>query len=191
VLLFASLLLGTFVSEDLSCLAAGLAIQRGELGLGPAVAACMLGILAGDVALWGAGRLCGPAVLAWKRVARRLDREHTNALQACLQRHAAAAIVGSRFLPGTRLPLYVIAGLIKVPASVFISWALVGTLLWTPALVLASAGLLDAISTHLPLAADFGWIPTLLTAIAILSSLRAARIGRLAIPITRSRGFRS
>jgi len=52
--------------------------------------------------------------------------------------------VVSRFLPGLRLLLYVLAGLVRLPGSVFATWALLGTLLWTPALVLLTATAGDA-----------------------------------------------
>ena len=61
-----------------------------------------------------------------------------------LDRHAGWAIVVSRFLPGLRLLLYVLTGLVRLPGSVFATWALLGTLLWTPALVLLTATAGDA-----------------------------------------------
>ncbi len=42
---------GTFVSEDLACITAGLLIRRGAIGSTAAIAACTLGIFAGDVGL--------------------------------------------------------------------------------------------------------------------------------------------
>ena len=41
-------------------------------------------------------------------------------------------------------PLYVLAGLVRLPGSVFATWALLETLLWTPALVLLTATAGDA-----------------------------------------------
>ena len=61
MLTFCSLMFGTLVSEDLACVTAGLLIQRGQIGASSAVAACALGILAGDVGLWGIGRAFGRA----------------------------------------------------------------------------------------------------------------------------------
>ena len=144
MLFFLSLVFATLVSEDLACVAAGLLIQRGQVEVSSAVVACTLGIFAGDVGLWAIGRTCGRTVLAWPRVAQRLQPNRFHEFRSWLDRHAGWAIVASRFLPGSRLPLYVIAGIGVLPGMVFAGWALLGTLLWTPALVLLTAIIGDA-----------------------------------------------
>ncbi len=133
----ASLFFGTLVSEDLACITAGVLIQQGRIGVAEGVAACVLGIFAGDVGLWGAGRYGG----------RLLDRPWIERLLAgrratladSLMRHAGKAILASRFLPGSRLPLYVAAGAVRVPGRTFALWALLAAGLWTPPIVLAAA----------------------------------------------------
>ena len=175
MLVFASLLFGTFISEDLACVTAGLLIQRGEIGAPAGILACTLGIVVGDVGLWGVGRLFGRAVLAWPWVGRQLQAGRFCELRSWLDRHAASAIVASRFLPGTRLPLYVIAGILELPAGVFAAWALVGAMLWVPALVLGTARLGDAFSAYVPLLTRLGWIPQALIGLGILSLLQVLR----------------
>jgi membrane protein DedA with SNARE-associated domain len=175
MLVFVSLVFGTFVSEDFACVTAGLLIERGEIGAPAAILACTLGIFAGDVGLWAAGRLFGRAVLAWPWVGRQLRQDRFGELRSWLERHAGRAIVASRFLPGTRLPLYLIAGILELPAGVFTTWALVGTLLWTPALVLATAGLGDVFAFRVASQADLGWIPEVVIALVMLSLLRIRR----------------
>ena len=128
MLTFFSLMVGTLVSEDLACITAGLLIQRGQIGAPAAIAACALGIAAGDVGLWGLGRLFGRAALEWSWIARRVDPAYGDRLRLWLNRRAGWAIVASRFLPGTRLPLYVVAGFVRLSGTVFTFWALVGSL---------------------------------------------------------------
>jgi hypothetical protein len=70
--------------------------------------------------------------------------------------------VGSRFLPGARLPLYVIAGVLKVLAVVFAFWTLVATLLWTPTIVLLTANLSEPFISRLFRVGGIGWAPGLL-----------------------------
>ena len=79
---FASLLFGTFISEDLACVTAGLLIQRGEIAASTGILACTLGIFVGDLGLWAAGRLFGQAVLGWPWIGRRLHRERASELRA-------------------------------------------------------------------------------------------------------------
>jgi membrane protein DedA with SNARE-associated domain len=175
MLAFLSLVVGTFVSEDLACVTAGLLIQRGDIGAPAGILACTLGIFAGDVGLWGVGRMFGQAVVAWPWVGRQFQGERSAELRSWVERHAAGAIVASRFLPGTRLPLYLIAGILGLPAGVFAAWALVGAVLWTPALVLATARLGDALTGPLSPLISIGSVPYMLVALGILSLLHLLR----------------
>lgn len=170
----ATLALGTLVSEDLTCIAAGLLIARGDLGVLPGVLGCTAGILLGDMGLWALGRVCGPAALDWRWVGAAGGRLHR--LRAWLTRHAGAAIVGSRFLPGSRLPLYVLAGALKMPAGRFAWWASVGSLLWTPAFVLLTSALGEAFAARLPLLFGSGAI-VVLTARALADASTRVKIG--------------
>jgi membrane protein DedA with SNARE-associated domain len=175
VVAFLSLFFGTFVSEDLACITAGLLIQRGEVGIASAIAACASGIFVGDVGLWAAGRVAGRAALAWPRVARQLHHRRVEELRLWLERHAAGAIVGSRFLPGTRMPLYVLAGVLKLPGIVFAGWALVGTILWTPTLVLLTASLGHAFVEYVAAVVGAGWVARAIAGAAVLALLRRIR----------------
>src|SRR2546430_9675620 len=107
------IVLGTFASEDLTCIATGLLIQRGQIGVTAGVLACTTGIFAGDVGLWAIGRVFGQAALGGPWMARRLRAHTLTEGRAGLHRHAAGAIVGSPFLPGTRLAPYLIAGVLR------------------------------------------------------------------------------
>ena len=166
---------GTLVSEDLACITAGLLIQRGQTGASSAISACALGIFAGDVGLWGIGRVFGRAALEWPWIAQRLESDRFHEVQSWLDRHAAQAIIASRFLPGSRLPLYVIAGLVRLPGAVFASWALVGTLLWTPVLVLLTATLGDAFIAWISPVAGSGWATHAVAAAVMVSLVHGIR----------------
>lgn len=174
-LTFVSLVLGTFVSEDLACITAGLLIQRGEIGAASGVLACAVGIFAGDVGIWGAGRLFGRAALGWPWLAGRVDAERAAALRAWLERHAAGAIVGSRFLPGTRLPMHLIAGFLELPARVYVTWTLVATAIWTPIVVLLTASVGEALMRRLLVDAAPAWLGPLVTAALVVSLLHLVR----------------
>ena len=172
---FVSLALATLLSEDLTSIGAGLLIQRGEIGIATGVFACTLGIFVGDLGLWAVGRVMGRAALASPRMARRLRHGRMEELRRWLDRHAAGAIVGSRFLPGTRLPLYVLAGVLELPAAVFVKWSLLAVALWTPTVVLFTATLSDAFVPRLASVAGLGWTPRLLVAALVLLLLHAGR----------------
>src|SRR5262245_49890056 len=134
-----SLALGTFVSEDATCVAAGVLIASGGIDPVTGIIACVAGIVAGDTGLWLLGKAGLRAVLRLAPSVQRLRSVPSGAhaqLSARLQRHAGSAILASRFLPGTRLPLYLGAGAIGVPARTFVVFSLIAASIWTPALVL-------------------------------------------------------
>ena len=177
MLAFLSIAFGTFASEDLTCIATGLLIQRGQIGVTAGILACTTGIFAGDLGLWALGRLFGKAALAWPWTARRLRAQRLVDVREWLHRHAAGAIVGSRFLPGTRFALYVMAGVLRLPMIIFALWALVGAVLWTPTIVLLTATLGDAFISRITPLVGAGWASRLAVAgfiFAALHGLRAA-----------------
>jgi len=126
---------GTLVSEDLTCLAAGLWVSQGRIGFLAASAGCFLGILVGDLGLYAIGRLVGRPALAraplrWIVSERSLERA-----RAWFAARGALAIFLSRFTPGLRLPTYVVAGMVGTRLAVFAFWFALAGLVWTPALV--------------------------------------------------------
>ena len=122
----------TLVSEDLACIAAGVLIARGDVSPAAGVIACALGIYAGDCGLWALGRF--GRVLAWRlRIADRGE------LRSGSARSVALLVLASRFTPGMRLPLYVAAGVQRVPFTRFAFWTGIAVVLWTPVVVLAGA----------------------------------------------------
>jgi membrane protein DedA with SNARE-associated domain len=173
---FVALVLGTLVSEDLTCIAAGLLIQRGHLGLTEGIIGCAAGIVAGDCGLWLLGRLFGAAALAWPWTARKLKNGRADEIRAWLERHAAGAIVASRFLPGTRVPLYITAGMVGLPGAVFAVWALVASLLWTPTLVLLTATLGDVFIARVRPFVGVGWVGGALVAASVWLLLFVGRL---------------
>lgn len=162
---------GTFVSEDLTCITTGLLIGRGELSAGTGILACFVGIFVGDLGLWAIGRRLWRTVGRWPVVASRLPPYRVTRLGAWFDRHAAAAILTARFVPGLRLPLYVAAGAIGRSPRALVLWSLLAAAVWTPALVLASAWLGETFADGL--AGSVAALP--LTAILIALLLRLAR----------------
>jgi membrane protein DedA with SNARE-associated domain len=130
-----SLAFATLLSEDLACIAAGALVASGDVRTLDAIAACAVGIYAGDLGLWLAGRVLGARVLAWPRVSTRLPAGGPARFEAWFDQHARVAILGSRFAPGTRLPLYLAAGACRTSFFRFAIWSAVAAAAWTPVLV--------------------------------------------------------
>jgi pimeloyl-ACP methyl ester carboxylesterase/membrane protein DedA with SNARE-associated domain len=139
LVLMALLALATFASEDLACVSAGMLVAHGQLGFPAAVAACAAGILAGDLGLFFAGRIVGRPIVTWWPVRRWLTPARLAASASWIDRHGIRVVLASRFVPGTRLPTYVAAGVLGVRTWPFASAFAVAVLLWTPLVVGASA----------------------------------------------------
>ncbi len=120
---------GTLISEDLACIAAGMLASRATLTISWAIIAAFLGIFLGDVALYILGRIGGVALLR-RRPFRWFLKEHQiHQAEDLFRQHGANLIFSSRLLPGSRLPIYAAAGVLNYPFLRFIVFmAIAGTL---------------------------------------------------------------
>lgn len=129
------IVLSTFISEDLTCIGAGLLAARGLIGFWPATIACLIGIFVGDMALYIAGRLFGrraaeKAPFRWFINERDLQKS-----AQWFRVRGPAIIIATRFLPGSRLPTYFSAGVLKANFWMFTFYFLLAAIVWTPMLV--------------------------------------------------------
>jgi pimeloyl-ACP methyl ester carboxylesterase/membrane protein DedA with SNARE-associated domain len=115
----------TLVSEDFTCIATGLLVSRGTLGFLPGTLACMVGIVTGDLGLYGVGRLLGRNRLGARFAA----------ASAWLNRRGPIVVLTTRFVPGSRLPTYLAAGMLHARLLPFAGYFLLAAALWTPLLV--------------------------------------------------------
>lgn len=163
----AALAAATLASEDLTAIGAGLLASFGEVAFAPALAAVAAGIYVGDLALFGIGRLARRLPIVDRQVAKRWSRDELCGLATDLERRLPVMIVASRFLPGSRLPTYVAAGLFATGTARFCLWTFVAVAVWTPALMSAAALLgqtfADAAHVHLR------WVPVVGLAAAIVA----------------------
>ncbi len=129
----------TLISEDLTCIATGLMVAHGDISFLAGTLACFVGIALGDFALFGVGRLFGAAALTRRPLRWFVSPASVEPARVFLERRGAWVVLATRFVPGTRLPTYLAAGLVGVRAHAFALWFLVAAALWTPPLVGLSA----------------------------------------------------
>ncbi len=134
-LALAALALATLVSEDLACIAAGLLVASGKLAFGPATASCFAGIFTGDLLLVFIGRKLGRGALERWPLRGPVSREAVARAEQWFLKRGAWVILASRFMPGTRLPTYVAAGMLRMSWVKFLGWFALACGLWTPLLV--------------------------------------------------------
>ena len=161
------IILGTFVSEDLASIAAGVAARSGQISLFEACIAAAAGIFIGDLLLWSIGYLTS-FISQTSRLSIWL---HTHPqflkVQKRAKTHWPQILFGSRFVPGLRLPVYLMAGFLHTPFWKTVLLFAVAALVWAPALVTASALGHDWLNTALEGWVSGGfWLPIVSVAIA-------------------------
>ncbi len=129
------LIVSTLVSEDITCIVAGLLVAKGTLDFATATAACFTGILIGDMLLFLAGRWFGKPVLGRRPLRWLISPAQVDRAATWFKKRGAVVIFASRFVPGARLPTYVIAGSVGVNPSRFFLYFATAAALWTPAVV--------------------------------------------------------
>ncbi len=131
--------LGTLINEDLTCIVAGLLAARGLLSLYLAVAACFLGTWIGDMLLYATGRYSSGKLLARWPFKKMIASTTLESTRVWLNHHGGLAVMISRFMPGTRLPLYLTAGLVRMNVLKMMFWVTFAGLLWTLPIVTLAA----------------------------------------------------
>ncbi len=129
------LALATFISEDLTCLGAGLLVAQGRLGLLAAILGCFIGIVIGDFALFWLGRWVGRPALRVPPLSWWVTPERVASSSEWLKRRGAGVVFLSRFMPGARLPTNLAAGLLHTSFLRFSLYFIAAALIWTPLVV--------------------------------------------------------
>jgi len=184
VLLLGLLALATLISEDLTCIAAGLLVAGGRIEFVPAVAACFFGILIGDVMLYAAGRAFGRPALARVPLRWMVSQAAVERGARWFEQRGIRVVFLSRFLPGLRLPTYVAAGVVRASFPRFLLAFAVACALWTPILVGLAAwmgGSLQSALDALGSAAPYAFVGLLLVLFMV---------ERLLLPLFSHRGRR-
>ena len=130
--------LATLVSEDLTCIAAGLLAARGDMTPTDAVIACYVGIVAGDLLIFYAGRALGMAFLNRPPLSWILRPEGVKSAEKLFAKRGTAIIFISRFTPGSRSSTSFAAGALKQHAGRFATLFALAAAIWTPLLVLCT-----------------------------------------------------
>jgi len=132
---FGLLMVSTFLSEDLTCVAAGLLVSQGILPFSLAAGACFSGIFIGDGAIFLAGRIGGRAALRLSFFRRLVPRAAEARAERLFAQRGVSLILLTRFLPGSRLPTYFAAGMLRTRVWTFATVFAIAAALWVPAVV--------------------------------------------------------
>jgi membrane protein DedA with SNARE-associated domain len=133
MLLALSIVLGSLIAEDAATITAATFAAMGVLPLPLAFSAALLGIWSGDCALYAVARSFGGTLLEKPWAKTWLHTPSLGRFQNWFRRRGSVAVILSRLFPGTRLPISLTAGLVKMPAHRFATAAVLGAATWVTA----------------------------------------------------------
>jgi membrane protein DedA with SNARE-associated domain len=187
------LMVGTFILEDTTAIAAGLLAHTGTISMPVAMLGTGIGIFVGDLGLYvlGAAAARGARGTAWIR--RRLPDAQLARVSRWFAGSGWKAIVLSRFVSGSRLPIYLGAGFVGAGFARFAAWTFVAVAIWTPLVVGATAWLgssLLAAAERLLGTSPVAWIVAAVAVIALMQLAILALTRRRATHLALLRAMR-
>jgi membrane protein DedA with SNARE-associated domain len=122
-----AIIVGTFILEDAATVIAAMQAEAGGMSIAVALVALFIGIVLGDLGLYGLGRLAG--FVPW--IDRLLPPRRQDMMRGWLAGRVFRVVLVSRFLPGMRLPTYSTCGFLRADLKQFTLAAICATLFWT------------------------------------------------------------
>ncbi|MBL9091200.1 MAG: DedA family protein [Planctomycetaceae bacterium] len=114
---------GLPIPEEVPIVAAGCMAAPGRAILNPWIAlfSCFAGAVVGDIVMYGIGRKFGRRLLQKRAFfASYLTPEKEQHIEEMFHKHGLKVLFVSRFLVGIRSPIYITAGILKVPFRRFV-----------------------------------------------------------------------
>ena len=161
--LAASIFAGTFVYEDGATLLAATLSATGRLDPVLGLVTAFVGIWVGDLGLYGLGSSFGRRTAQSRWLQKYLRPESIAKAERWFAKQGSLALVMSRAIPGSRLPLNLAAGALRFPFRLFVKTTAVCSAVWVSAIF--------AIWRFLPRnsAGHQGVLPWLLTALVLFA----------------------
>jgi membrane-associated protein len=123
------LFFGFFLPGDSLLFTAGLFAAEGTLNLPLILVGCFIAAVAGDQVGYVFGQRVGPALFR-RPDSRLFKQEYVERAQHFFARHGAKTIVIARFVPIVRTFAPILAGVGRMPYRTFVSFNVIGGLLW-------------------------------------------------------------
>ena len=124
----------SFVYEDGATLLAATLSASGRLDPRLGLVTAFLGIWIGDIGLYGLGSAFGRRSAQSRWLQKYLEPESLAKAESWFSKHGSLALVMSRAIPGSRLPLYVAAGALRLPVRVFAKITAACSAVWVSAI---------------------------------------------------------
>ncbi len=138
------LLFGFFLPGDSLLFTAGLLASQGKLSLPVILVGCFVAAVAGDQVGYAFGNRVGPALFR-RPDSRFFKRANLEKAQNFFDRHGSKTIVLARFVPVARTFVPIVAGVGSMTYRTFVTFNVVGGLLWAVGVTLLGYILGEAI----------------------------------------------
>ncbi|MCW5830717.1 MAG: VTT domain-containing protein [Deltaproteobacteria bacterium] len=142
--------LGLPMPEDIILVTTGYLAYLGKLDMRPAIfpahlpqglalgiVATFAGVIAGDSIIFTLGRRFGPHIIEFPLIRKIATRERVEAAEYYFEKYGTRFIFVGRFMAGVRAPMFLTAGILRVPYRKFILYDGMGALISVPLLVYA------------------------------------------------------
>jgi len=117
---------GLPIPEEVPVVLAGIFSSHGRLDPGWAFAACLFGALLGDSVMYAIGYHFGHGlVAAYPKIGKFVGAQREAYFEQAIQRHGFKVMLLARFMVGIRGPVYLAAGVVRMPFRRFFLWDLV------------------------------------------------------------------
>lgn len=138
------LLFGFFLPGDSLLFTAGLLASQGKLNLPVILVGCFLAAITGDQVGYAFGNRVGPALFR-RPDSRFFKKEYVERAQAYFDKQGPKTIVLARFVPVVRTFAPIVAGIGSMRYRTFVTFNVVGGLLWAVGVILAGFALGETI----------------------------------------------
>lgn len=122
-----AIIIATLILEDAATIAAALLAADGHIHPGVALSALYIGIVIGDLALYGMGR----AAARWTWVQKHISMARVRLGRRWLNRRLILTLFGARSVPGLRVPTYTASGFVGISFTRFALIAIGAAAVWS------------------------------------------------------------
>jgi membrane protein DedA with SNARE-associated domain len=113
--------LGFPIPEDIPLLTGGYLCHIEEASVGKMIVVGMIGVLAGDLLLFGLGRRFGHRIVEHRFFRKLVNPSRLLTAEQLFARHGIKIVFFARFLPGLRPMLFMAAGVLRVKPTTFLA----------------------------------------------------------------------
>jgi membrane protein DedA with SNARE-associated domain len=107
--------LGVPIPEEIPILAAGVLASQDVIRWWGGILVCLVGVLAGDSALYWVGHHWGEHILDWRITRLVLTEAREATLKQAYRRHGMKIVFSARFVAGFRAAAFLTAGVVRIP----------------------------------------------------------------------------